>query len=362
MPRLGVSIYPEHSTKEKDLAYLSLAAKYGFKRVFTCLLSVEGKNVDEIKDEFKEIIGHANSLGMEVILDVAPSIFSNLGITYEDLSFFAELGAAGIRLDEGFDGAKEAFMTFNPYNLKIEINASIGTKYIDNILSFNANKDNIITCHNFYPQMYSGLSFKHFEKCSKDVKELGLKVAAFVSSQNDSTFGPWPVNEGLCTLEEHRFLPIDVAARHLFATGLVDDVIVANAYASEEELKSLSMINPAKLSFKIDLTDKVTDVEKEIIFNFPHFVRGDMSEYMARSTMPRISYKDANIEPHHTHDLKRGDIVIINNEYARYKGELHIILMDMPNDGRKNIVGRIPVNELKLLDYIDPWRVFEIIP
>ncbi|MEH7403500.1 phospho-sugar glycosidase domain-containing protein [Gottfriedia acidiceleris] len=181
-------------------------------------------------------------------------------------------------------------------------------------------------------------------------------------SLNESTYGPWPVNEGLCTLEEHRFLPIDVVARHLFATGLVDDVIVANAYASEDELKSLSKVNPAKLSFKIDLTDNVSDVEKEIIFKFPHFVRGDMSEYMARSTMPRISYKDANIESHHTHELKRGDIVIINNEYGRYKGELHIILKDMPNDGRKNIVGRIPENELKLLDYIDPWRVFEIIP
>jgi uncharacterized protein len=361
MPRLGVSIYPEHSTKEKDMEYLSLAAKYGFKRVFTCLISVEGKDVDEIKTEFKEIIGHANSLNMEVILDVAPNIFSKLGITYDDLSFFAELGAAGIRLDEGFDGAKEAFMTFNPFNLKIEINASIGTKYIDNILSYKANKENIITCHNFYPQMYSGLSFKHFEKCSKDLKDLGLRVAAFVSSQNDSTFGPWPVNEGLCTLEEHRFLPIDVAARHLFATGLVDDVIVANAYASEEELKTLSKVNPAKLTFKIDLNDQVSNVEKEIIFNFPHFVRGDMSEYMARSTMSRISYKDANIEPHHTDELKRGDIVIINNEYGRYKGELHIILRDMPNDGRKNIVGRIPENELKLLDYIDPWRVFEII-
>lgn len=361
MPRLGVSIYPEHSTKEKDIEYLTLAAKYGFKRVFTCLLSVEGKNIDEIKAEFKEIIGHANSLGMEVILDVAPNIFSKLNITYEDLSFFAELGAAGIRLDEGFDGVKEAFMTYNPFNLKIEINASMGTKYIDNILSYKANKDNIITCHNFYPQMYTGLSYKHFEKCSKDLKALGLKVAAFVSSQNDNTFGPWPVNEGLCTLEEHRFIPMGVAARHMFATGLVDDVIIANAYASEEELKELSRINPAKLTFKIDLNDRVSDVEKEIIFNFPHYVRGDMSEYMARSTMSRIAYKDANIESHHTEDLKRGDIIIINNGYGRYKGELHIILKDMPNDGRKNIVGRIPENELRLLDYIEPWRMFEII-
>lgn len=361
MARLGVSIYPEHSTKEKDMEYLSLAAKYGFKRVFTCLLSLEGKNVEQIRSEFKEIIEHANSLGMEVILDVAPNIFEGLGISYDDLSFFADLGAAGIRLDEGFDGAKEAHMTFNPYNLKIEINASLGTKYVDNILSYKGNKDNIITCHNFYPQKYTGLSYKHFEKCSKDLKNLGLKVAAFISSQNTNTFGPWPVNEGLCTLEEHRFLPIDVAARYLFATELVDDVIIANAYASKAELKELSKINPNKLTFKIELNDNVSDVEKDIIFNFPHHVRGDMSEYMARSTMCRIKYKDADIKPHHTENLKRGDIIIVNNEYSRYKGELHIVLKDMPNDGRKNIVGRIPKNEIKLLDYIEPWRVFEII-
>lgn len=361
MPRLGVSIYPEHSTKEQDIAYLTLARKYGFTRVFTCLLSVEGKDIEEIKADFKDILFHARDLGMEVILDVAPNVFSNLGITYEDLSFFSEMGAAGIRLDEGFDGAKEALMTYNPYNLKVEINASIGTKYADNILSYQANRDNLITCHNFYPQRYSGLSYKHFEKCSKDLKALGLKVAAFVSSQADNTYGPWPVNEGLCTLEEHRNLNVDEAARHLFATGLVDDVLIANAYASEEELKALSQIDPNKLSIAIELNDGVSEVEKEIIFNFPHFVRGDMSAYMARSTMSRIVYKDADIPAHHTEDLKAGDIIIVNNEYGRYKGELHIVLEDMPNDGRKNVVGRIPKNELHLLNYIEPWKSFQII-
>ncbi|MCB7106320.1 MupG family TIM beta-alpha barrel fold protein, partial [Eubacterium callanderi] len=69
--------------------------------------------------------------------------------------------------------------------------------------------DNIITCHNFYPQRYSGISYEHFEKCSQDIKDLNIKVAAFVSSQEEGTYGPWPVNEGLCTLEIHRDLPID---------------------------------------------------------------------------------------------------------------------------------------------------------
>ncbi len=28
--KLGISLYPEHSTKEKDMAYISAAARHGF--------------------------------------------------------------------------------------------------------------------------------------------------------------------------------------------------------------------------------------------------------------------------------------------------------------------------------------------
>lgn len=249
-------------------------------------------------------------------------------------------------------------MTYNPQNLKIEINASLGTKYLDNIMSHYPKLDNIITCHNFYPQRYSGISYEHFEKCSQDIKDLNIKVAAFVSSQEEGTYGPWPVNEGLCTLEIHRDLPIDVQARHLFATRLVDDVIIANAYASEEELSTLSKIDPGKLTFKIDFEADLHPTEEKILYEHPHFVRGDMSEYMARSTMPRVTYAKESVPPKNTRDLKRGDVVIVNDEYSRYKGELHIVLKDMPNDGRKNVIGHIPEDERMLLDYIKPWKSF----
>ena len=102
-------------------------------------------------------------------------------------------------------------------------------------------------------------------------------------------------------------------------------------------------------------------MEKEILFNYPHFVRGDMSEYMARSTMPRITYKNSDIPPHDTRDLKRGDIIIVNNAYGRYKGELHIVLKDMPNDGNKNVIGTLSSQEQRLLDYIEPWITFAFI-
>ena len=42
---------------------------------------------EEIIAEFKEIINHAKDNNMEVILDVAPAVFDQLGISYSDLSF-----------------------------------------------------------------------------------------------------------------------------------------------------------------------------------------------------------------------------------------------------------------------------------
>lgn len=358
MARLGISVYPEHSTLEENKEYIKKASEFGFSRIFTCLLSVGEKSKEEILVEFREMIDYAHSVNMEVIIDVAPFVFDKLGVSYNDLSFFKEMHADGIRLDEGFDGLTESMMTYNKENLKIEINSSFGNGYIDNILSHYPNKDNMITCHNFYPQKYTGLSEEHFNLCNRMIKEQGLKIAAFVSSQASDTYGPWPINEGLCTLEVHRDLPIDVQMRHLCATQDIDDVIIGNAFATDEELETCSKINPGLLTFKIDFEKDLHPTEEKVIYEHKHFVRGDMSEYMARSTFPRVTFKDESVPADNTRDLKRGDVIVVNDEYSRYKGELHIVLKDMPNDGRKNVVGRIPENEMMLLDFIKPWRPF----
>lgn len=148
------------------------------------------------------------------------------------------MGLSGIRLDAGFSGNEESIMTYNKFGLKVELNVSNGTKYVDNVMSFRPNVENFYGCHNFYTHVYTGLSYDYFIKCSKQFKELGIKTAAFVNAPS-AEFGPWPVSEGLCRLEMHRDMPIDVQAKHLFATGLIDDVIIANCFASEDELEAL---------------------------------------------------------------------------------------------------------------------------
>ena len=238
MHRLGISIYPNNSSVEEIQDYIRLAAKYGFERIFTCLISASDKDIELVLEEFKAILKVANENSMEVIADIDPSVFNKLKASIFDLKVFKDMGLSGIRLDMGFSGYEESVMTYNEYGLKIELNISNGTRYVDNILSYKANLNNLYGCHNFYPHIYTGLSYDNFISSSKQFKDLGIRTAAFVNSPS-AEYGPWPVSEGLCTLEMHRELPIEVQAKHLFATGVIDDVIIANAFASEEELKAL---------------------------------------------------------------------------------------------------------------------------
>lgn len=357
MSKLGISIYPNNATVGEIQEYIKLSSKYGFERIFTCLISSSEGNMDKVLGEFKEILAVANECGMEVIADIDPTVFKNLNASIHDLKVFKDMGLSGIRLDMGFSGHEESIMTYNEYGLKIELNISNGTKYVDNIISYKSNLNNLYGCHNFYPHIYTGLSYENFINSSKQFKELGIRTAAFVNS-SAAEFGPWPVSEGLCTLESHRDLPIEVQAKHLFATGLIDDVIIANAFASEEELKTLSEVNKEVLEFNIELEENITELDKKIVLEEFHFNRGDASEYMLRSTQSRVKYKGESFPAYNTKEIKRGDILIDSDLYTRYAGELQVAIKDMKNTGKTNVVARIVEDEIFLLDYINPWSKF----
>jgi hypothetical protein len=153
-------------------------------------------------------------------------------------------------------------------------------------------------------------------------------------------------------------MPIEVQAKHIFATDLIDDVIIANAFPSEDELKVLGKLNKDMLQFSVELTEGISEIERKIILEEPHFNRGDVSEYVIRSTQSRVKYKGHEFPPHNTPDIKRGDILIDSSLYTRYAGELQVALKDMKNTGKTNVVGNIVEEEIFLLDYVEPWMKF----
>ena len=285
MRSLGLSIYPDHSNFEDNAKYLELGHKYGFSRIFMSMLEVQGSPA-ETQVKYKKIIEYGNKLGYQTFLDVSPQLFDQLGISYSDLKFFADTGAAGIRLDQAFDGATEAMLSYNPYGLIIELNMSNNVDYLNNIISYQA--------------------------------------------------------------------------MHLFASGLIDDVIIGNAYASEEELRALSEVNRYQLMLHVDYVKQISDIEKTIVEKPQHFRRGDMNEIVIRSTMPRVTYKDIPNPPHdNEEEFQRGDVLIGNDNFGIYKNELQIVLKPH-KEPRKNKIGSIAKDELFLLDFIKPWTKFKL--
>lgn len=380
-PSLGISVYPDVSPIEEIKDYIKLASKYGFSRVFSSMFSVEGTK-EEVLDYFRELISYAHKFDMEVDLDVNPMLFERLGATVEDLSIFNEIEVDILRMDMSYGLEDDLKIINNPYGIKIEFNSSFDT--IEDLVKEKIDIDKVLVCHNFYPQKYSGLSWETFLTINKKIKELvDIRIGAFISSNAKETHGVWGAIDGLPTVEMLRGLPIDLQARILHATGNVDDIIIGNAYATEEELSELQNVfkertgdwdNPlidlmveygivdletANLKrININLAEGISAVEKEIIFDFyPHIAFSDVSDWMWRSRMPRFVYSDTDytIQPrsYNKEYFEYGDVVIVNDNYKHYAGELQIVLRPMENDGQRNYVGSLKGEEKMIIELLE---------
>ncbi|EPI5744250.1 DUF871 domain-containing protein [Enterococcus faecalis] len=361
MGRLGISLYPEKTVFEKDKEYLEMAKKYNFSRIFMNLLLFKVEKIEPIVSRIKKTIAYGNQLGYETYIDVNPYTLKALDVKSNDLKFFSDLGVRGIRLDMGFTGKEEAEMTKNPYGLKIEINMSNDDHYLERIFDYNPNRENLVGCHNFFPQAYTGLSNEYFIHCSKRFLKRNLQSAAFVTSPSGEV-GPWPLHEGLCTLEKHRNLPIGAQVKHLKALNMIDDIIIGNAYATEAELKEM---NEAFFANQFVLTviteESLLPIEQRIIEETLHTYRGDRSEYMIRSSMPRFTYMKEAVPANHTGEaIQLGDVLILNEQYGQYKAELQLALKARPQDDRINKVGRIAEEDLLVLEALKPYTSFSL--
>ena len=379
MHKLGISVYPDKSPKEEVYAYMEKAAKLGFKRIFTCFLSIPEDKRESYLVEFKEFMTKAHELGFEVAADTNPEVFKLIGATPDNLKPFVDLGLDIIRMDGNFGTQGDIQLTRNQDNIKIEFNASMDSG-VELLIKNGGNREQIIMCHNFFPERYTGLDFDLFQEYNRYWKELNLHTAAFVSSNNENTIGPWQVFCGLPTVEIMRGLPIDLQARLMLAAGNVDDILIGNYPATDEELEALSKINFQAIEMRVDEVPEITENEKQIMYEFgPHWDRYDHSSFMLRSSMPRVKFKEkATVQdsgfssdkkvddksiPHHDCGKKvftRGDILIVNDNLAHYRGELEIVLTEIPNDGERNLVATIKEEELQLLDFIKPGHHFAL--
>ena len=316
-PILGVSLYPEQESMEEIENYLTMASRYGFTKIFTSMFSVPGTK-EEVFDYFKNFCDLAHKHGMKVSGDCNTAFFKKMGASESDISIFKEMGIDIIRMDLPYFDQRDVTLINNPYNITIELSSCM-IQAVRMALENGANPKNFSTCHNFYPERYTASDLESIRSINKELATLGIPSAVFISSNEDNTHGPWPVHDGLPTVEDHRWIPAELQVRHWIAVGDVDEIIFGNAFASEEEFKAIDQVmNQAyvnipklvgqdylaellphgdveRVPFKVVLDDGVTDLEKEIVFDSVYHQCGETPYYMIRSRWTRMFYGKKNI-------------------------------------------------------------------
>jgi len=375
MKRLGISVYPDIQPFEEIKQYIELASKYNCKRVFSSMWSVEG-TAQEILSYFEKLIQVAHDNDLQVGLDVNPDCLRNVGASFNDLKIFSDIGVDILRMDLCFGVEKDVQLVNNPYGILIEFNATVMSgEYVNSLIDAGAQADKILTGHNFYPQRYCGMKWDKYIKTNEELKKYNLEITTFVTSQNKPSCGVWNAKDGLCTVEVMRDWSMDQQIRFLLAAGNVDTILVGNACASEEELRAACEVmeqlevdetlpivkimmdfGASKERFypqhKIRITpsSEISENEKEILLRlFPHSDVGDSSEWIWRSRMARFLKKKIEFRKHEGDFFCVGDVVMVNENYEHYAGEVQIVLSPIVNDGTRNLVGHISERELMIL-------------
>ncbi len=379
---LGISVYPDLRPLEEIAAYFELAARYGVSQVFSSMFSVEGTK-EEVLDYFNNLIAAAHKNNLKVALDVNPLCFEKMGATPDDLSVFAQIKVDTLRMDLSYGPEGDAKLINNPYGIAIEFNNS--PEIVNGLIQCGIAPEKISVCHNFYPQRYTAMKWNKFVQKNVDIKAISrdVRIAAFISSNAPDTHGVWDAVNGLPTVEKLRTLPIDLQARMMLATGDIDDLLIGNAYASEEEFQKLQEalketegnnddmdpilamlvehgiidLNKPIKRLRVTLDPEVTEKEKEVLFDFaPHLEMGDSSEWIWRSRISRFKYSQPNeiLAPRKVEGemLQVGDVVIVNDNYKHYAGEIQIVKIPIVNDGTRNRVGHLDEEEYQMMDLI----------
>lgn len=381
---LGISIYfGLDNTREENMDLMKKAYDLGYKRIFTSLHIPEA-NYEVLKSEVGEFLKEAKKLEMDVVSDISPNTFKFLDLENMDLKGLKDIGISTIRIDFGYSDEEIAKMSKNQYGIKIQMNASTLTEeLLDNLKKLETDFSNIDALHNFYPRMGTGISVECMLKMNHILKENHIKICAFVQSNNRKR---GPIKEGLPTLEDHRDIDISLAATELYALGC-DDIFIGDSLPSDDELILLAHVKNNILDENKDLCcfhkyennkDDLKEVSNynlneeiilrvDVLTNDKTSIRLLKEQYTSRIDEARDSIRAQEsrlllngdkIEEEFLSERKLGDITLDNIGYARYMGELEIILRDSKMDNRVNTVARVKKEDIHLLKKITGGKKF----
>jgi len=326
MIKIGCSIYTGLSdySKESNLKFLELVKSLGYQIVFS---SAHINEATLNLDELDELVSKAKEANINVSLDVSKPMMDRF-IIPKDLY--------ALRLDFGFD--KENIIKLsNSSKYLVELNAStISENYFNELIQNGLNVKKARVSFNFYPKLYTGHTNEFVIQKIEFFKKFNIPILAFIPSHVGKR--P-PMYEGLPTIEAHRFMDLALVIEDLKAMG-VNEIAFGDAYPSLEELMLLKAHQTSNLILPFHFFEGGEKFKSSLAGEFR--IRPDYNDLMLRASSSR---KHLDIEAFNTIDRKYGYVTIDNSGFLRYKGEVNIILTDLPRDERVNVIGYVDLTE-----------------
>ena len=401
--KLGISIYPGLDTdREKSLLLLQNAAALGYRRVFSSL-HISESNVTVLREEALYLFAFAESLGLEVIADISPLTLKILDIPELTPPRLKKLHITTARFDYGI--GPETIADFSR-EMNVQLNAStLRSVQLNALLKANAVFSRIDGQHNFYPRPHTGLSSETIQRQNALLHRHDISAGVFAASQ---TGRRGPLYAGLPTMESLRGIAPCDAAPILTAIGC-DSLIIGDSNPALTELQALT--DPETLA-KADArySRKALPPKKEwqpdaplplhirVLSDAP-FVkellsrtytnRPDPAADVIRATESRDVAKELDITPERNENklviempkeyaavfagpqhlangkksslLPVGTVLLDNNSYGRYKGELQILNAPQPMDPRSNVIAQVKKEDVPLLSLISAEIPFRFI-
>ncbi|OJE36476.1 cell surface protein [Bacillus proteolyticus] len=348
---IGVSIYLSKERVTKQEEWLKVAKQNGFSSIFTSLHIPEDD--PGTYKELIQILGkQALENEMELMVDVSPKSLYHLGMTYENVEELVEWGITGLRMDYGITPKEIAHVS---HKMKVALNAStITDSFWRELLTENIRVDRVEAWHNFYPRPETGLAKSFLQKQNKYLHECGIKTMAFIPGDGEKR---GPLCEGLPTLEKHRYVRPLEAYLELVQECDVDKVLIGDISGSIGSVQEIAIasngIIPVRYQSFINDSDTVQLLERV------HTNRLDPARDVIRSVESREENKVV-LQPMNTISRKKGSITIDNELYGRYAGEMQIVINDLLEDEKVNVVGMVMEEDVSLLPYIDAGKKFQL--
>ena len=322
---LGYSLYFE---KESDFEKQIEKFK-GFDLLFT---SLHYPASDQTYERFLDLKSRAKNL--DICVDINNQ-------TLKDHPDLLDMDLI-IRLDFGFNPREIASLSKKS---QIAINAStVNYKFLEDLARADANMANMIAIHNYYPLVFSGLPQEYFLSQNELINSFGIRVASFIQG-NTKLRGP--VFEGLPTLEDDRYInPYLTLVKHKRKYKM-DEIILAEDVDHYSKNCIAKFINDGIISLPI-----IWENDYEYLSKIK--VRNDISDYIIRNEREK---KD--VSPDQPKQIKRGDLVILNNLSGRYAGEIEIVRKDLGICVDRNLIGRVDESYIGILDLIKGGDIVE---